>query len=99
MITDPSTISNHRKVILNIGNLQRCNPCRTIAPVYEELEKQYSDITFFKMDSDEYQDMCDQLNITSIPTFISIYNGKEVARFSGCNKGKLEKLLNDLQKL
>ncbi|MCR8645292.1 thioredoxin family protein [Paenibacillus sp. N1-5-1-14] len=59
-----------------------CKDCHFIDPFMPDLEKQYADqVTFIELDRDEVLDLCDELNILGIPSFIAFRNGQEVVRF------------------
>jgi thioredoxin-like negative regulator of GroEL len=59
-----------------------CKDCHYIEPFMPDLEKAYADrIAFIELDRDEVPDLCDQLNILGIPSFIAFREGKELVRF------------------
>jgi thioredoxin-like negative regulator of GroEL len=46
------------------------------------VEKAYADkLTIIQIDRDELPDLCEQLNILGIPSFIAFREGKELNRF------------------
>jgi thiol-disulfide isomerase/thioredoxin len=54
-----------------------CPPCKAIAPVFKKLseENTYKDITFLKIDIDDFTDSAAEYNVRSVPTFVFL-NGK-----------------------
>lgn len=68
-----------------------CGPCKTLAPIFKELNKEYGDkYRFVKMDSDKEMALSKSLRVTGLPTIIFYVNGKEVGREIGfINKEKL----------
>ena len=73
-----------------------CPPCKLISPFYTELSTKYPDVAFGKVDVDDNQDSAVEFQISAVPTFI-FSNGEEtVNKFSGADKGELEKLIRDL---
>ncbi|XP_043252374.1 thioredoxin-2 [Colletes gigas] len=70
-----------------------CNPCKAIAPKITELLKEIPDIVFLKIDVDEAHEIAQQYQITSMPTFVFIKNGKVLETFSGANYDKLKSLV------
>lgn len=72
------TISKHKKVVVDFY-AQWCGPCKRISPQIEELSKKHSDILFVKVDVDVSEDIAEEYNISSLPTFMFFLNGKEVA--------------------
>lgn len=61
-----------------------CGPCRTIAPIVEELAEEMSGrAKVAKLDIDSSQETTSNLGVTSIPTLILFKGGKEVKRVVG----------------
>ncbi len=69
-----------------------CAPCRAIAPIVEELAKEYSGkIVFGKLNVDENPEIANKYGIMAIPTLLVMKNGAEVDRIVGfMPKGQLE---------
>ncbi|XP_068127449.1 thioredoxin-like [Hyperolius riggenbachi] len=66
-----------------------CGPCKMIAPVFEDMSKQYPDVLFIKVDVDDAQDVSTFCSVSCMPTFQFYKDGKKVDEFSGANKEKL----------
>lgn len=50
-----------------------CGPCKTIAPILEELGEQYKDqIYIYKIDTEKEQELAAAFGIKSIPTLIFV---------------------------
>jgi thioredoxin 1 len=61
-----------------------CGPCRMVAPVIEEMARDYAGrILFGKLNVDENQEVAMQYQIMSIPTLLVFKNGKLVDRIVG----------------
>ncbi len=58
-----------------------CPDCRVIEPILPELEQENNDFTFYYVDRDKYIDLCIELNVFGIPSFIAFHEGKEVGRY------------------
>lgn len=59
-----------------------CKDCHFINPFMPELEQQYEGkVTFVEIDRDDVPDLCSELNILGIPSFIAFREGKELVRF------------------
>lgn len=60
-----------------------CGPCKMVSPVMEELAKEYSRITFVKINVDENPESTTKYGIRSIPTFLIIKEDQIQYRHSG----------------
>ncbi|TDA29864.1 MAG: thioredoxin [Archaeoglobi archaeon] len=61
-----------------------CRPCRYIAPVVEELAKEYSGkVAFGKLNIDESRNFVARFGISAIPTLIFFKNGIAVDQIVG----------------
>jgi thioredoxin 1 len=52
-----------------------CGPCRTFAPVYENVSEANPDIVFAKVDTEAEQGLAGAFQISSIPTLLAIRDG------------------------
>ncbi|EEF31587.1 Hsc70-interacting protein, putative [Ricinus communis] len=68
-----------------------CGPCRFISPLFTSLAAKYPKTVFLKVDIDEARDVAARWNISSVPTFYFIKNGKEIDKVVGADKNGLEK--------
>jgi len=72
-----------------------CGPCKTIAPILEELAAENAGtLRVAKVDVDENQGLARQYGVQSIPTMIVFKDGAEVHRMVGA-RGKAQ-ILEDL---
>lgn len=61
-----------------------CGPCKSAAPILEELSKDYSGkVEIAKLDVDESNKIAGEFGVMSIPTVIMFKDGKEVERKVG----------------
>jgi thioredoxin 1 len=60
-----------------------CGPCKTQEPILEEMEPDWSDVTFERIDVDENQDVANQYQVRSIPTLVVENDDGVVERFVG----------------
>ena len=73
-----------------------CGPCRAVAPVVEELAKDYKGkVEFAKLNVDEAPFVASKYGVMSIPTIIVFKEGKPVQHAIGYQpKDQLKKLLD-----
>jgi thioredoxin 1 len=60
-----------------------CGPCKTQDPILEELEAEWSDVEFEKVNVDEKQDVANEYQVRSLPTLVIENDDGIVERFVG----------------
>ena len=60
-----------------------CGPCTTQDPILEELEEDYPDVDFEKVNVDEKQEVANEYQVRSLPTLIVENDDGVVERFVG----------------
>ncbi len=75
-----------------------CGPCRMLAPVIDELAKQYEGkLKVCKINADEAMNTCTKYHISSIPSLLFFKNGELVSQVAGLqSKSALEEKMNAL---
>ena len=73
-----------------------CAPCRAIAPIVDELAKEYSGkVVFGKLNVDENPETTQRFGVMAIPTLLVMKDGQEVDRVVGIvPKNQLEAKVN-----
>jgi len=77
-----------------------CPDCRFIEPFLPELEQQNSEFTFYYVDRDQFIDLCAELNVFGIPSFVAFNNGKEIGSFVSKDRKTQEEIqafINELK--
>lgn len=77
--SEPIEILNKTVVDFYSNN---CGPCRKMIPVLEELEKEFTDVKFYKVNAVENPELAKKLKVCGLPTIIILDNGK-TTRFVG----------------
>ncbi len=85
------TIDTFDKVVIQSPNFVMvdfwatwCGPCKMVAPIVEELAKEYEGrVTFAKVNTDENPDLASRYNIRGIPTLIFFKEGKVLDQVVG----------------
>jgi thioredoxin 1 len=60
-----------------------CNPCKMLTPILEELEKDYENIKFVKVNADLHFNILDEYKVTSIPHLIIFKDGEKIHEHIG----------------
>jgi thioredoxin-like negative regulator of GroEL len=61
----------------------RCAPCLALAPKYYDLAQEYGNLTFLRVEAPKNRMLCVDLRVMSLPTFLCLEGGQEVARLDG----------------
>ncbi|WP_246941308.1 thioredoxin family protein [Bacillus pinisoli] len=76
-----------------------CPDCRVIEPVLPEIEENFAEFTFYYVDRDQFIDLCIELDVFGIPSFIAYRDGQEVGRFVSKDRKTKEEIEEFLSKL
>ncbi|KIL43889.1 thioredoxin family protein [Jeotgalibacillus soli] len=76
-----------------------CPDCRVIEPFMPEVEKKFSNYTFIHVDRDEFLDLCIELNVFGIPSFLAYHSGEEAGRFVSKDRKTQEEIEAFMTKL
>ncbi|MBU5212611.1 thioredoxin family protein [Heyndrickxia oleronia] len=76
-----------------------CPDCRFIDPFLPEIEADFTEYTFVYVDRDEFIDLCSDLDIFGIPSFIVFKEGNELGRFVSKDRKTKEEIENFLKGL
>jgi thioredoxin 1 len=84
------------KLILMDFYADWCGPCKMQTPIFEELEKDFSDkVEFKKINVDKEGDLAVEKGILVVPTIILEKDGEEVSKWMGVtSKEELTKAIN-----
>ena len=71
-----------------------CGPCKRFAPTLQRLSNEWKDVSFYKVDVENLVDVAEEEKISSMPTFVLYWNGRELGRVSGAVEDKVVALLS-----
>jgi len=60
-----------------------CQPCKQLAPVFEELKNELTEVTFETIDVDQNRESAINQGIVSVPTVVLEKDGQQLYRLSG----------------
>jgi len=64
-----------------------CGPCKTQEPILEDLEDDWPEVDFERIDVEEKQDIANEYQVRSLPTLIVENDDGVVERFIGVTQG------------
>mgnify|MGYP000846823914 CR=1 FL=1 len=88
-------ISNSEKPVLVDFYAEWCGPCKTLAPVLDELKEKYDNqINILKINIDDNPELASKYDIRSIPTLMIFKRGENFQTMKGyMGKSKVEDLI------
>ena len=60
-----------------------CGPCKQLAPIFEQLKTEISEVSFETIDVDQNPELTQQYMVTSVPTVVIEKDGQSVQRYTG----------------
>jgi thioredoxin len=74
-----------------------CGPCKSVAPILEELSNQYKDeVVIYKIDTDKEMELSSLFGIQSIPTLLFIpLNGNPMIQKGALPKNILQQIIEE----
>jgi len=75
-----------------------CGPCKTIAPILEDLSKEYDGkINIYKVDTEDQQELASMFGIQSIPAVLFIpMNGEPQMSLGALPKSRFKEAIEDV---
>lgn len=78
-----------------------CGPCKMVAPVLEELQKEYADsIVIYKVNTEEQQELAGMFGVQSIPSLLFVpQEGQPQMAMGALPKATFEQAIADVLKV
>ena len=97
--TFEETIEKNEIVIVDFW-AEWCGPCKSFAPIYEEVSNEYDDIVFGKIDTEAEQELGAHFQIRSIPTLMIFREQVVLYSQAGMlNNSQLKEVISKVQEL
>lgn len=96
-IEEYKTVIQTRCIILFTANW--CPDCMFIKPFIGEIVEQYQDYIFYSVNRDEMLELCQELDILGIPSFVAFDQGKEIGRFVSKLRKTKEEIIDFIDSL
>jgi len=85
-----NAINSNKSVIVQFS-ADWCGPCKRLSPVLDEFAIQRDDLSVFKVDVEQSQNLAELFEIKSIPKVVLFRNGTQVSESIGMmNEEKLK---------
>ena len=71
-----------------------CKPCKEVQPLFESLSSNYvTTAKFVMVDVDVLDDVASMYKVLSLPTFVTLRNGRVIDKYSGSNPEQLKSFI------
>jgi thioredoxin 1 len=60
-----------------------CGPCKRLRPILEAYAASRPELTLIAVNTDEWTDLMERFDVSSLPTLVVLKNGKRVDRIEG----------------
>lgn len=90
-------VANGKSIV--VFSADWCPDCRFIQPFLPEIEKECPSYRFYYVDRDELTDLCVDLDIFGIPSFVAYENGKELDRYVDRARKTKEQIVQFIEQL
>ena len=88
-------IKGSKPVVLQFS-AEWCGPCKMISSKIVKMSEEYENIEFRYVDVDKAEELARDYNVSSLPSFFLIKEGKNVNQVIGANESKLRDIIKEL---
>ncbi|MED1861992.1 thioredoxin family protein [Fictibacillus nanhaiensis] len=88
-----------KDVTIAVFSADWCPDCVVIKPILPEIEEEYSNYQFVYVDRDELIELCQELDIFGIPSFLAFKDGEEIGRYVNKERKTKEQIVAFLEEL
>lgn len=99
LATLAETVESHPTVIVDFW-APWCTTCARFTPIFTDVAKQFDDVVFATVNTDEEQELAGIMGIRSLPTLVAFRHGKHVFAKSGVTtRRQLAEIIEDIRQL
>ena len=89
-------LDENQRVVIMFGATW-CGPCKTFKPKFQNISLENSDVVFAYCDVEETRELATDLNVQSVPTVVSFFNGIEYESATGPTVERVKALIESLR--
>jgi len=78
-------LMNEEKLVVVDFTASWCGPCQMVAPHFEAMSKEYTNVIFVKVDVDNQDKIAQMCGVRAMPTFQFFKGGKKVDELMGAD--------------
>ena len=73
-----------------------CGPCRILGPIIDELDEEYDNVDFYKVDTEQEMELASAFGVMSLPTLLFIpKEGKPMMSPGAPSKNQLKEMIDE----
>ncbi len=89
----------NEEAVVFVFSADWCGDCRFIDPFMPEVVEKFPNYRFVKVDRDAFIDLCIELDVFGIPSFLVYHSGVEAGRFVSKDRKTQEEIEQFIQNL
>jgi thioredoxin len=95
LISELSDVPKSGKVVIDFF-ADWCGPCKKLGPHFLEFSKEYPNISFLKVNTDNAESLATHYEVSALPTILFIKDGDVISIIKGFNLDKMKSELDEL---
>jgi thioredoxin 1 len=95
--TDVQQFLDENSKVIIMFSASWCGPCKTFKPHFQNISEKNDDVVFAYCDVEETNALATELEIQSVPTVVSFFNGIEEASVVGPSVDRVKELVEKLR--
>lgn len=88
-----NNVLEHDGLVIVDFSASWCRPCRVLAPLLEDLSKEYPSAKFIKVDFNKFESLAKKYDITMVPTYYFFRDGVQHSVVKGADLEAIKRQL------